>query len=1095
MIAFVKGESALPSGIIAETGFPDEITGELDGPNAALALKMLQAIASGMKPKDFLREKYGVRLFHSLGFTLQQLYAGVAGQYSRGQWSAGRDAFKYYSGEAEPFIDEYLKTFRKTYLLPPKLETGEAKHHDANQDDGGFMLYGFIITLMVEFLKSDPGKYKKYIEPLEEFITRVCDDTFGDVKWDDWFTQREHQEAAWAACGRGFGGLSPTLKKLERRMILGNRYMDDFRLSDEEVLAWGKTLDLPEEWPEVLVLTNNYPTADGLPKYEHFKKLFKENPALFDKTLRSFYWKFDGKTNDDDVVRVSPGYFDHALILLAIKLGAGDGAAEKEELVKNWKAITAGNEAFDNENLAKLGDDSVAGPLMLYKYNLPPLDALFAKNYADCRAKKDKEKMISSIRHDLQKHLHCIAALCPGEEFDRIARPLIEKKAVSVDEIFIAPESDHPWYTVPMDVIREVAAAYPEESKAFIEKANKGEYEIDKYTAWIEAVFAPGGLPPKIALGVLNAKSKKALNSLSAVLLNHEDEVRTELEQMAPKLKKDAALIVQQLIAQWNARPAATVQPIPVVAAQTAQTAQTPATGDAAEYAATDALCLQKIDKNRQKLIAWLPADTFDNVLFADGKTPAPNVFRFIVAEHLFINIPVPLAECAELFRFLDKKTAEAALKALYELWLSAGADAKKKAVLVPYCQYNPDSTLIGMKAQIYDWIYASRGALAAFAVECLAANGGDIAFLAVDELYAKAGHKQVEKAARQSLLRAAAEAGITLDELQDRIVPNLGLDGEGSRLFDYGPRQFKAILQKDFSLSLTDIAAGKVVKSLPAPNAKDDAEKAAAAKTELSEFKKTLKEVVKSQSRRLSRVLINGRPWKPAAWRKLFVENPLMNRFASGLVWGEYDAAGKLLKTFRYMDDGSFNTAEDSPYTLPDDALISLAHPLEMGNELAVWKKQLADYEITQPIKQLDAPCAPLKDDDIDEEKDFGIKHYQGIVVPESALTGMAKSYDMQRGPTGDGGSYYAYSFQDTWLGLCAVITFEGPYFGGGEPGELHYAYFYKLPGLDEEDPVGYGDIAKGAGLDPRTLPPRFTGSLLSIFDKLAERAEKDED
>jgi hypothetical protein len=613
------------------------------------------------------------------------------------------------------------------------------------------------------------------------------------------------------------------------------------------------------------------------------------------------------------------------------------------------------------------------------------------------------------------------------------------------------------------------------------------------------------------------------------VLLSYEDEVRTELEQLVPKLKKDASVMVQQLFAQWNARPgakeraakrAATVAATAPTAAP-ASASPAPATPSASggavpavpAYADTNAICGRKLDKNKQKLIAWIPADIFETVLFADGKTPAPNVLRLIIAEHLFIEIPVPLAECAELFRLLDKKSAGDALEAVYQLWLSAGADAKKKTILVPYCQYKPDSTLIGMKGQIYDWIYASRGALAAFAVECLAANGGDIAFLAVDELYAKAGHKQVQKAARQSLLRAAAEAGITLDELQDRIVPNLGFDAEGSRLFDFGPRQFKAVLQKNFSLIITDTSTGKVVKSLPAPNSKDDAEKAAAAKTELSEFRKALKEVVKSQSQRLSRVLINGRPWKPAAWRKLFVENPLMNRFASGLVWGEYDPSGKLLATFRYMDDGTFNTAADSPYTLSDDALISLVHPLELGDELprmaaggtamdgvkspelALWKQQLADYEITQPIKQLDLTLTPLKDDDIDEEKDFGIKHYKGIVVPESALTGMAKNYDMQRGPTGDGGSYYAYSFQDTWLGLCAVITFEGPYFGGGEPGELQYAYFYKLPGIDEEDPVGYGDIAKGSGLDPRTLPPRFTGSLLSIFDRLAERAEKEDE
>jgi predicted DNA-binding WGR domain protein len=1215
---YVNGENELPQNIEGEDArMPSEIGEELGGKHDELAFKMLQAIATGMAPKAIVCSWGGVRVLKSFGFTLPQVYAAEAGNY--GQHGVGKKAFQYFREEAEPFVDLYLDTFRQAYLQVPQLKSGEAKHHNPDQADAGFTLYGFVVMMIMGFLKEDLVKFQKYVKPLEEFISRVCDDTFNDVKWQDWFTQREHQEAAWDACGMGFGDFSPTLRKLERRILLSNTYLSELKHSKEELLAWGKTLDLPEEWAEVLAIANGYPASDGLSPYEHFKKLFKENRPLFDKTLRSFYWKFDGKTSvDDDVVKTpSYGIRDAAFVLLSIMFDNGEGAAEKEELTKHWKAITKGIKAFDEEKLSELSDDGVVGTLMLYKHNIPPIDDLFAKNYASCRYGKEPKAFITATRHDLQKHLHCVAKLCPGEEFDRIARPLIEKKVVCVEEIFIAPEAVRPWYTVPMDVVREVAAAYPEEAKAFIEKANKGEYEIEIYTAWIEAVFGPGGLDPTVALGVLNAKSKRALNSLSTVLLSYEQEVRTPLELMLPKLKKDASAMVQQLFAQWNARPGAkeraaqreaqlpvqaiapapapaaalpvaatstsrrsfvytddksnkfwdievkgksftvtfgkvgssgqssdktfdtealcdkevakliaektkkgykeqaaiavqnapipAAQPTPIVVASApspvaqspiAPDVSAPATAeDTAKYADTNAICGRKLDKNRQKLTAWIPTDTFEAVVFADGKTPAPNVFRLIVAEHLFIEIPVPLAECAELFRLLDKKSAGAALESIYQLWLNTGADAKKKAVLIPYCQYCSDSTLIAMKAQVYHWISASRGAIAAFAVECLAGNGGDIALLAVDELCAKAGHKQVQKAARQSLLRAANAAGITLDELQDRIVPNLGFDADGSRLFDYGSRQFQAVLQKDFSLSITDSSTGKVVKSLPAPNAKDDAEKASAAKAELSGFRKTLKEVVRSQSRRLSRVLINGRPWKPAAWQKLFVENPLMNRFASGLIWGEYDASGNLLKTFRYMEDGSFNTAEDSPYSLSENALISLAHPLELGDELAVWKQQLADYEITQPIKQLDLTIAPLKDEDIDFDKNFGIKHYKGIVVPEGVLTSMAKSYDMQRGPTGDGGSYYAYSFQDTWLGLCAVITFEGPYFGGGEPGELQYAYFYKLPGIDDEDPVGYGDIAKGAGLDPRTLPPRFTGSLLSIFDKLAERAEKDDD
>ncbi|WP_052297651.1 WGR and DUF4132 domain-containing protein [Leadbettera azotonutricia] len=525
--------------------------------------------------------------------------------------------------------------------------------------------------------------------------------------------------------------------------------------------------------------------------------------------------------------------------------------------------------------------------------------------------------------------------------------------------------------------------------------------------------------------------------------------------------------------------------------------AATPAAGADPASAAQDAAWEAKVNPARKKLIAWVPEEIFAAVRFADGKTPAPNALRFVFAEHFLLASPIPLPECAEILAALDKKSVQQALKALYENWLSTGADAKKKAVLIPYCFYTPINELLALKKQIYDWIDASRGALAAFASECFAANGNDLAFLAVDEISQKAGNKQVKKAAQGALLRAAADLGITLDELLDKIVPTLDFDLNGKRIFDFGPRQFEATLQKDFSLALTDLSTGKPIKSLPAPNAKDDKEKADHAKAELSELKKFIKAVVKSQTMRLERVLIDGRPWKIEAWKKLFVENPIMRCFASGLIWGAYND-GKLIETFRYMDDGTFNTARDEEYTLPETAAISLAHPIEMGEETTTaWKQQLEDYEIIQSIKQLEVKVIPLKDDDIETEKNFGVKRYLGNTVPESALTGLAKKYDMERGPTGDSGSYYSYAFNDTWLGLTAAITFDGPYMGGGEPGELLYAYFYKLPGPDTEDPMDYGEIAKGAGLDPRTLPLRFVSSILSIFDNLlkaAESAEEDE-
>jgi hypothetical protein len=400
-----------------------------------------------------------------------------------------------------------------------------------------------------------------------------------------------------------------------------------------------------------------------------------------------------------------------------------------------------------------------------------------------------------------------------------------------------------------------------------------------------------------------------------------------------------------------------------------------------------------------------------------------------------------------------------------------------------------PVSELLPLKKQIYDWTDSFRGALAAFATECFAGNGSDLAFLAVDEISKKTGNKQVKKAACGALSNTASNLRISFDELLDKIVPNLGFDQTGKRIFDYGSRQFGATLQKDFSVALSDLATGKPIKSLPVPNPADDNEKAEKSKTQLSELKKFMKDLVKGQILRLERVLIDGRPWKPEAWKKLFVGNPIMRCFASALIWGAYSGEGKLLETFRYMDDGTFNTVRDEEYTLSDTALISLAHPVEMGAEVtAAWKRQLEDYEIIQRVKQLEIKPILLKDGEIETENNFGIKRYMGISVPVGALTGIAKKADMERGAVADAGSYYSYTFNDTWLGLSAAITFEGAGMGSDEPAKLKYVYFFKLPGPGVVDPLasGYGDFAKGAGLDPRTLPPRFVYSVLAIFDKL---------
>ncbi|MFV2208565.1 DUF4132 domain-containing protein, partial [Escherichia coli] len=61
------------------------------------------------------------------------------------------------------------------------------------------------------------------------------------------------------------------------------------------------------------------------------------------------------------------------------------------------------------------------------------------------------------------------------------------------------------------------------------------------------------------------------------------------------------------------------------------------------------------------------------------------------------------------------------------------------------------------------------------------------------------------------------------------------------------------------------------------------------------------------------------------------------------------------LVKAFRVAAEGEFCNELDEPIDLPADALIGIAHPLELTAEMRSEFAQLfADYEILPPFRQL---------------------------------------------------------------------------------------------------------------------------------------------
>jgi hypothetical protein len=425
-----------------------------------------------------------------------------------------------------------------------------------------------------------------------------------------------------------------------------------------------------------------------------------------------------------------------------------------------------------------------------------------------------------------------------------------------------------------------------------------------------------------------------------------------------------------------------------------------------------------------------------------------------------------------------------------YQAWLAQGAPAKRKSVILLYSLAANAEGILELRKQIEAWAERSRSSIAADAVKALAMGGSDLALMEVDTLSRKAKNKKVKNAALEAMQLAAASLGMSAEQLADRIVPNLGFSQTGEVNIDYGTRSFTAQLATDLSIRLFN-EAGKEIKSLPKPGAKDSQDLASASRSSFMALKKSLKSVADSQKQRLEKALSTERHWSGLDWRKLFIENPIMQGFAISLIWGEYEN-GILKNSFRYMEEGDFTTCDEGSYELLDDAAIGLIHPVELDEEtLNAWSSQLEDYEIVQPFAQL--ARSVYSPEESQSRKGKAVVFFGGVQLPAISLTGKLLAKGWQRGPLLDHGDYYSLRLE---IGnLTAELLFTGYYAGYSDPTEAavigELGFFKTGPGGYECE---YG-IAQLSQLEnTESLPVRaYSEAIYSISAAVAVTGDKE--
>lgn len=471
---------------------------------------------------------------------------------------------------------------------------------------------------------------------------------------------------------------------------------------------------------------------------------------------------------------------------------------------------------------------------------------------------------------------------------------------------------------------------------------------------------------------------------------------------------------------------------------------------------------------NKKRGLAWAYETPFSKVHTKTGEEAGEEYLQAILLSYSSMSPCGVNANAAALAEVLDEKELAVYVNELFDKWMEAGAESKKRWVLYAAAIHGGDDIVTKLHHQIQEWPLAARGAIASEAVQALALNPKPQALLIVDGISRKFKFKQIKAAAGKALEFAASQLGITTEELADRIVPDLGFNENMERCFDYGERKFTVTITTALEVEVFD-ESGKKLKNLPSPGKKDDEEKAKAAYEEFKQMKKQMKATVNSQKMRLEMALSTGRQWSVEAWKSLFVKNPVMHQFATGLIWGIYEDR-KLESTFRYMEDGSFNTEDEDEFELPESGgnssrYIGIVHPIELTEDSRkAWKEQLEDYEITQPIEQLDRTVYYRTKE---EENEKSLERFGGCIVNDLSLGGKLQALGWYRGSVQDAGGFYSYYREDKELAMGVELHFSGSYVGGqNEDVTVYEARFYRLDGtvVNEKGEVVPAGIKRGS-------------------------------
>lgn len=197
-------------------------------------------------------------------------------------------------------------------------------------------------------------------------------------------------------------------------------------------------------------------------------------------------------------------------------------------------------------------------------------------------------------------------------------------------------------------------------------------------------------------------------------------------------------------------------------------------------------------------------------------------------------------------------------------------------------------------------------------------------------------------------LQEAAAAQNITIEELEERVLPDYGLNADGRLRLEMGDGYAEVHVDDRARVQIT-FGVGTRILAGPSKAMKEGfAEEIAL----LKQRKKEIEFAVSAQRRRLDSLFLSPRRIPFLDWQERYLRHPIVGPLARRLIW-EFQTDG--IRRLALPFGGEMQDANGQPVEVdPHSATVRLWHPIESDPAEAVaWQNAIFQYEITQPFKQ----------------------------------------------------------------------------------------------------------------------------------------------